>query len=182
LSAKEREARLAKLPARPWDEHWFDLAGSDAQKAYQAIWGLVAKGKETETRLPEQLAQIIAIPIADRIADLGDNNIKRRTAAEQDLARLGSLADAALHRALQGDLDPRARRWIERHLALRETGQITGPDEGLRTLRTIEVLEHLATPKALEILQALAKQAAAPAAEVARATLNRLRTIVKKEK
>jgi hypothetical protein len=60
-------------------------------------------------------------------------------------------------------------------LALSEVGLGEGPDEGLRLLRAVEVLEHIGTAEARATLALIAKNSPAPEpGENARAALERL--------
>jgi hypothetical protein len=121
------------------------------------------------------VTELCALPIDRLIADLNHQQFARREAATQKLARLGRLVEPDLRQALAGKPEPEARRRIERLLAQREAGPVGGADEGLRLLRAVEVLEHIASPEARALLTMLARQA--PAAEVAqdaRAALERL--------
>jgi hypothetical protein len=72
-----------------------------------------------------------------------------------ELERLGKSVEPLLREVLQGKPSPEVKRRVERLL-----GQVKGPfvsGEMLRALRAVEVLEHMATPEARQLLEALAR-------------------------
>src|SRR5262249_19504944 len=89
------------------------------------------------------------------LADLDSDRFETRSKAERELEKLGELAEPALRRALR-EKPPslELRRRIEGLLKQLE-GPITSP-ETLRRLRAVEVLEHIGTQEARQVLRALA--------------------------
>jgi hypothetical protein len=175
LSEKELQARLAKLPDARTEALWSQLAEPDARRAYRAMWGLVRAHKESLVIVRKWIGPICEAPIATWIADLGHDDFSRREKASLKLEQMGRLARPALQVALRGKLDLEARRRIERVLALTEIGLDAGCDEGLRLLRSVEVLEHVGNAEAQALLAQIAKSSVLPdASDHARAALERL--------
>jgi hypothetical protein len=107
------------------------------------------------------------------IADLASARFAVRNQATQELDKLAELAESALQKAVKREQPLEVRRRIEQLLA-KLHGPITSPEQ-LRSLRSIEVLEHIGTTEARQLLQSLAK--GAPYARVtqeAQAALQRL--------
>jgi hypothetical protein len=82
-----------------------------------------------------------------------------REQAIRELERLGELAEPALRKALEGQPSLEVRRRVE-GLLQKLDGPVTLPQH-LRSLRAIEVLEHIGTPAAQQVLAQLAKGATA---------------------
>src|SRR5207249_10739415 len=92
--------------------------------------------------------------LARWIVDLDSAVFADRAKATRELERQAELAEPLLRKALAGDPSPEVRRRIEALL-----GKLQGPvtsAEMLRSIRAIEVLEHIATPEARELLRKLA--------------------------
>ncbi|MFO0964748.1 MAG: WD40 repeat domain-containing protein [Gemmataceae bacterium] len=156
-------------------EAWPFLAGPDAADAYHAILSLAAHPKESVPLMKKELTALLAAPVADLLTDLDSATPKRRADAQTALAKLGGLVEPRLRRHLAAAPGLEARAWLERHLALRESGAPSPHDEGLRVLRALEVLEMLGNDEARGVLQAIARQTAYPEmAQEARASLGRL--------
>ena len=175
LSEQELKARLAKLPDGKIEKWWSALAEADARKAYRGMWGLVAEPEASMPILRKWVGPICETPIGQLIADLDHAEYARREAATLKLERLGRLAAPSLQAALKGKLSAEPRRRIERMLALGEVGLGEDPDEGLRLLRAVEVLERIGHAEARALLALIAKNSPAPEpGENARAALARL--------
>jgi hypothetical protein len=124
--------------------------------------------------LSEQLRPITAPDapkLARLLADLGDEDFTIREKASLELDACIEAVVPALRKALEGKPSNEARRRIEGLL-----DNLNGwSPERLRVLRSQEVLEHLGTPQAKELLEKLAK--GAPEAKLtreAKAALERL--------
>lgn len=139
---------------------WSDLASEDAKRAGDAIAGLLRKPEAIVAFLQERLRPAEA-PDEKRLtrllADLDSDAFETREAANRELARFGEPAEAALRRALNNRPSLEMKRRIEDLLNKLEPGPL--PPETLRSLRAIEVLEHLGTAEARRCLDALAKGA-----------------------
>jgi dipeptidyl aminopeptidase/acylaminoacyl peptidase len=153
---------------------WAGLAGADASQAHQAIGRLAAHPSQT---VPFLRSQVDSLPSADpkRIAqwidDLDSDKFAVRQNAADELTKLRELAAPALRRRLAAKPSLEVRQRVEALLA-----KLAVPSgDWLRALRTIEVLEQIATPDARQALAGLAKGAAgSPLVEDAKAALHRL--------
>lgn len=155
---------------------WDDLASEDAVRAYQAILRLAESPAGVVSFLDKHL-QSVAVPdpkrIVQLIKDLDDNRFTVRGTAEEELEKLGELAESNLKRALSGKPSLEVRRRIEQLLhKLREP--IRTP-RLLQSIRALEVLEDIGTPEARRLLQELAK--GAPEARLTRDAKESLRRL-----
>jgi hypothetical protein len=155
---------------------WQDLGGADAEKAFQAVAALSRHPDEAVALLQAKLRPV-APPEPARLQrllqDLGDERYAVRERATHRLEELGELAAPALRELLAGKPSVEARQRAERLLG-RLGGPVSGPPV-LAAYRGIEVLEHVATPEARRVLEALA--GGAPGHRItqeARASLERL--------
>jgi hypothetical protein len=130
-------------------------------------------GRQTAAFLKDHLRPVLAPDarlVARLILDLESTDFAVREQAVKDLEKLGEVAVPALRKALADQPPLETRRRIEPILA-RE------PAVDLRSLRAIEVLEHIGSREAREILRALAGGApGARLTEEARASLKRLQS------
>jgi RNA polymerase sigma factor (sigma-70 family) len=154
---------------------WTALADADAAKAYDAVWMLVAAPEQALPLLRKQLSPVPrpdAQIVARLIADLDSEDFRKREKATEELTKLGDAAAPALRQALQGKPALEMRRRLQQLL---DQGRDWSA-ERLREHRAIQALEHIGTPQAKEVLQALA--AGAPGVyrtEAAETTLRRMR-------
>jgi WD40 repeat protein len=168
----------SKASGKELDEsaHWDALSGIDAVRAGEALAALVRKSDHSVAFLKERLRPVEAVAakrLARLIADLDADAFETREAASRELARLGELVEPALGRALKDDVQPEAKRRLEELLEKLDRRSL--PPETLRELRAVEALEHIGTPEARRLLEALAT--GAPEARLtldAKATLKRL--------
>jgi hypothetical protein len=149
------------------------LASPDAAKAFRAVCASVESGNRAVTFLANVLHPV---PPADErqlsrlIADLDSNRFATRQRASQELAKSSDSAQPILERALQSSLSPEVSQRLRQVLATLDQAP-----ERLRSLRAIEILEHIATPEARRVLQTLSQgQAHAQLTEEARGSLARL--------
>lgn len=164
--------------AEQLDGFWRDLAGDDAAKAYRSIWHLASAPKQS---LPFLQARLRPIPVPDAkrisqlLADLDSENFKVRTKAHEELQKLGEAAAAPLRATAEKPPSPEVGRRVKELLDKLKTEQRTPSPERLRILRAVEVLEHIGTSEARQILKALADGAAgAQLTQQAKASLDRL--------
>jgi WD40 repeat protein len=155
------------------------LASREGSAAYEALCALLGEPTQAVVSLraclrpvpkpdPEQLARLLA--------ELNSDDFATREEATRGLERLGQTAESALRKALAGQPPSEARRRANDLLHKLEGWPATSPDD-LRTWRALEVLEHIGTPEARQVLQALA--AGAPESRLtqeARESLRRLRS------
>jgi WD40 repeat protein len=150
----------ASLDVDP-EEVWAELAG-EAGPAFRTMRGLVAGGDETiawlRGRMPPPAEP--GEQIQKSVAKLDAARYQTREAAQVELAKMAHLSRPALLAAGRTDLSPEMRRRVE--ILLQAT---RGPDrspDGLRSIRVVEMLERIATPKGLALLQ---EWSAGPAGE-----------------
>jgi RNA polymerase sigma factor (sigma-70 family) len=151
---------------------WMQLA-STAEQAYIAKWKLVAD-KETVNLLRENLKPA-GVPSAETekhvrtlVADLGSEQFAVRSQATKQLAKIGTTIEEELRKTLKTELTPETRGRIEEVLA-------SIAKEHLRNTRAVEVLEHVNTPAARNLLATLAKgRADATLTREAKGSLERL--------
>jgi WD40 repeat protein len=163
----------ALLDLKAW---WTQLASEDAGYAFQAMQRLIEAPEQTVALLKVHLQPAAAghrAQIDTLIAALDDDQFQVRERAAEALIGMGPLVSAALRKALAGDISNEARRRIVTVLE-KQAGFLSAP-ELLRGLRAIEVLEHVATPQAKELLLALTDgEPTARLTQEARASLARL--------
>jgi len=106
------------------------------------------------------------------IADLDDPSFRARERASRELAALGKAAEAALRKVQDRPPSAEVGRRVKELLARLES---QGRSEELTSLRAVEVLEHVGSPEARQLLTGLTKgSAGARLMEEARASLQRL--------
>jgi WD40 repeat protein len=154
---------------------WADLASVDARKAYAAILELAATPNRAVPYLRARLVPATAPPaetLRKLLADLDSERFQLRQAAFKELSDIGETADLALEEALKTNPSLEKRRRIEQLLA---APHIVRDSNLLRAVRSLEVLERIASAPARDVLKAIAD--GAPEARLtreARATLQRL--------
>jgi len=156
---------------------WDDLASRDAAKAFDAIGLLTAM---PEQALPLLKAKLKPVPvradakhIARLIADLDNERFELRQKAMEELGQLGEHAEPALRVARADKPSLEARKRIDE--LLEGIRALSAMPERLRESRAVEILEHIGTSGARQLLQALAE--GSPAARLtreAKASLDRL--------
>jgi hypothetical protein len=166
------------LAAKELHRLWTDLAGTDAARAWRAVWRLADSPQAAVPLLRRQLKRFPPAP-ADLtrrlLAELDDKSFTRRQGATAKLKELGPAAIPALLQALHTTPSPEQSKRIEKLLAeLRVPPPLTANE--LRKLRAVTVLERIANPEARRLLADLAKGVeAARLTRVAMAALGRLR-------
>jgi hypothetical protein len=167
----------SNLDQKALDKLWTDLASMDAANAFRAIKTLLAAKQQAAPFLKERLHAAPAGDqkrIAQLITDLDKESFGVREKATQGLLEIGEPAKPALRTALAGKPSAEVRRRVEAILAQLDPAK--SPDR-LRFLRSLEILEHIGTSDAQEVLQTLA--AGAPEARLtqeAKGALMRLQT------
>jgi hypothetical protein len=107
------------------------------------------------------------------LADLDSDEFAKRTAAYKELAELEELAEPAVHEALKQATSSEQRRRLDKLL---DISLIARSPEKLRHLRALEVLEHIGTPEARQVLETMAKgEPEARMTREAKAALDRMR-------
>ncbi|HEV3255668.1 MAG TPA: sigma-70 family RNA polymerase sigma factor [Gemmataceae bacterium] len=167
--------RNERLPADEWPALWSDLAGADASRAYRAMNRLMAAPGPTVLALKGRLRPAPAADprrLTQLLSDLDSNQFAVREKASQELEKLAETAKPAVQQALaRSPSSLELRRRLERIL-----DKLAVPSGGrLQQLRAVEVLEHIGTAEARQILTALSKGVPeARLTQAAKATLGRL--------
>jgi WD40 repeat protein len=155
---------------------WNDLAAEDAKRAGDAVSSLIRTPGESVGFLKGRVRPVEPVDekrLARLLAELDAETFEQREAASRELARLGERAEATVRRAIKEDAPPEAKRRLAELVERLE--QRTIPPETLRLLRAVEALEHLGTPEARQLLEAVAGGASeARLTREARASLRRL--------
>lgn len=176
--ARTYEARMVRLTASQLPILWRDLAGENGERADRAIWLLAAAPRLSIPFLEKRIKPVAAVApehLAHWIADLDSDRFAARDKATRELEELGELAEAALREFQDGKPSLEARRRAE-DLLTKLRGPLP-PGERLRHLRAVEILEHIGTQPAQELLQAIIRGAAgARLTREAKAALQRLTT------
>jgi WD40 repeat protein len=163
----------SKLP--PSEKLFEDLASADAAAGFRAVYQLAARGEEAVALSRKQLRPA---PVADEkrvqklLAELDSSRFAVRERATAELEKIAEDVEPLLREALRKGPTLERKKRLEQILArLNEPGP-----ERRRQLRALEVLELVATPAAVKLLNELAS--GAPGARLTRdaaATLERLR-------
>jgi WD40 repeat protein len=136
---------------------WAALGGEDATEAWRAERMLMSVPDQAVPLLRERLMRQAADEkkIERLIAELDHDEFEVRERASQQLAALGKTAEPALRKAQARSPSAEVNRRVKELLVKLETAALS--TEELRGLRAVEVLEHVGTPNAREILGDLAK-------------------------
>src|SRR5262249_39055791 len=113
-------SRKNELSADTLKQLWADLAGTDAAKAYAALWTLSADPEQTLPFLNQHLRAAPPIDpkrIEALIAQLGHDDFARREEAERELKKLGEAAEQALRVVAERPPSLEVRRRIQALLA-----------------------------------------------------------------
>ncbi len=152
--AEGRPERI-KLTSRELDKLSADLAGTDAARAYRALWALVAAQDQAVALFRDQLRPVRAADPerVDRLlADLDSNAFDVREKATKELQKMGETALSSVHKALAGQPSLEVRRRLEQLL---ET--LSGsPAEQIYRVRAVETLQQIGSPEARRLLEILA--------------------------
>jgi WD40 repeat protein len=148
------QTSVAFTPAE-LDQHWAELAGGEAPRAFQAIWDLAEASHGAMPFLQKKLRP--AQPVDEnRIQRLiGDLDAPRFALRRQATAALEQIADAAepaLRKRLEQQPSLEVRQRIEQILAKLD---VASSPERLRQLRALQALEYAGTPEARQLLRTL---------------------------
>jgi hypothetical protein len=172
----DRKLRPSLPPNAAMDSHWADLAGEDAQKAYQAIWTLATAPTQAISLLEKKLKPVRPIDrlqVQRLIAALDSDLFATRNEAFLQLEKLHDLADPALREALSRRPSLEVRRAVEKLLQTPFEAALR-PEE-LQGLRGVEALEQIGSSEAQRLLKTLAEGAlGARLTREAQASLDRL--------
>jgi WD40 repeat protein len=153
-------ARITKggLPAVPRldaQSAWDDLAADDAAKGYGAIHALRTDAAIALPLFGKHLRPAQAVDakhLDELIRGLDADEFAVRDKAVRELEKWGESAESALRRALRGTPALEVRRRIDQLLEK----LVCPTGDTLRQVRAVEVLEHIASPEARQLLHKLA--------------------------
>jgi hypothetical protein len=173
-------------PSPPGPSHadvealWADLIGDDAVKAYSAVCRFASTPGLAVPMLRERLpkgTQADTKPDVDRLlADLDHDDFDVREKATQELIRAGTAVLPAVREALAKTMSREVRRRAEEVVAKLQGAAVPPavPPAVVRAARGVEVLEHIKTPEARELLESWASgPAGSPLTREAQASLKR---------
>jgi WD40 repeat protein len=159
LTGLHGRGQPAPLEARDLDAAWAVLTDLDGEPAGKAIARLAASPREAIPYLTEKLGTVSDEErrrIEGLIRDLDSDSFKVRDRAAKELENFGDPAVPALTRAQTTSKSAEVRTKSEQ--LLKKIGPGDDPAThalARRAVRAIEVLEHAATPEALEVLKSL---------------------------
>jgi hypothetical protein len=170
------------ISAAELDRLWTDLAALDAPRAHRAFWVLADAPAQAVSMCRQRLRPANHPDLSKLdgyLADLDSDEFAARTSAEQSLIKMAGDAESveAVERALRRiaesaqSLEARTRA---QHLLENLRDPVPGP-ELLRALRAVGILEQIASPAAIQVLQTLASGATeAPLTRHAKSALQRI--------
>jgi RNA polymerase sigma factor (sigma-70 family) len=175
-SARTPPGQKREMPDKELAACWTALKGNDPARAWQAVQRLCAAREQAIPFLRGCLLRrdAAAAKANKLIADLDSPSFATREKASQELADLGEAARSALRKAQARPLSVEVARRVAILLArLKPSG---AEAEDLGKGRAIEVLEHIGTVEARQVLAALVTQDDEPSlVREAKAALQRLR-------
>jgi WD40 repeat protein len=153
-----RPAPAAKAPQAGDLEKWWEvLADNDAAKAFAAMGDFAAAPGEAVAWIKSHVPA--AMPVDTKralelIQQLDHDQFKVREKAYSELFKLGELVVPVLNKVLDDNPPLETKRRLEELRAKLTAFVLTG--DRLRACRAVEVLEHIGTPEARQVLQTLA--------------------------
>jgi WD40 repeat protein len=149
----------AGQPSRKAEKLWTALNSADAAQAFLAMGQMTAHPAQAvnlfRARLkPAEGEAPRRAEINKLIDELDSGKFAARERANRELKRLGEAAASVLRERLRKDIGLELRRHIEKLLEPLDRGLV--PSDQLRGVRAVEVLEHLGTPEARQLLKTLA--------------------------
>jgi hypothetical protein len=158
LAALAPPTRGGIAPATDPSTLWSDLIGTDATRAYRAVWQLAAAPERALPVLRDNVRPArppVDPAVIDRlIADLDSNSFSVRQKASEELEQLGRQTEPALRKVLGSRQSLELTKRVERLLnRLSERGLAP---EAVRITRAVEALEHINTSEARGLLETLA--------------------------
>jgi WD40 repeat protein len=159
LAAAAGMPRQSPLSAKALDALWDALSGDDATKAFQAIHRFATAPEQTLPFLREHLKPVLA-PDRKRVRQLVDmldsDDFQKRQKAAEELAKQADVAAATLRQIMAKE-----KPSLEVRQRLQQILEgIESKPESLRAVRAVEVLEWIATPEAVRLIDELANGAA----------------------
>jgi WD40 repeat protein len=158
-SLGNKPAAAVKLTPRQQEVLWRDLGSGDAGLAYRAMGILVRGGDRSIEFLIKNLGtspKMESEKIDQWLAELDSQDFVVRQKASQELERAGKQAEPALRKVLKGPASLEVRRRVEALLKKMDKFELFS--EHWRSLRIVEVLEHIGTAQARTALRHLAQR------------------------
>jgi WD40 repeat protein len=166
-----RRPAEGKLTAEALAAQWAELARHTPADAIARLVGAPAQAAALLREKLRPVPQPRPGEVARFLADLGSPRFAVREAAARRLEEFAELVEPDLRKHLEGKLTEEVRRRVERLLDRLRADTA----EHVRVVRAVEVLEHIGTPAARDMLRTLAGGAAeARLTREARASLKRL--------
>ncbi len=140
-------------------KHWTVLASEDAATSYRAMQALASDPSHSVPYLRQRLHPVAAVEekrLERLIADLDSDRFEVRDKATVELEKLGEAALHAMQKALDNQPALETRRRLEQLIEKQEHERRSPSAERLRIGRALEVLEHIGSPEARQVLQTLA--------------------------
>lgn len=170
-----------KLSEEELETGWKDLASADAAAAYRAIRLLLSAPQQTVPLLADRVKPLSpdARLLARLVGDLDGPGFATRQKATAELEKLGAVATLAVQEYLKKALEDKPS--LEQHRRLSDilkrldADRVVLAPERMRTARVLEILEHIGTTGARQVLETLARGGAdAWPTQEAKASLARL--------
>jgi WD40 repeat protein len=149
-TARATQAELMSL--------WAELSSLDGDRSYHALTRLMAVPEESVSQLKKELSPVPSERsiVARLVTELSNERFADRDRAMRQLELVAEVAEPELRAALRNARSPDLHRRLERLINNLEPSTSPGL---LRAIRAVELLEHIRSPAALEVLRNLAKGA-----------------------
>jgi hypothetical protein len=163
VTGRLKNGRLqpADLSGRQREALWVDLGNTDAAQAYQAVATLIATPIPATALLKERMQPILdlQVQLARFIKELDSRKYADRARAVRAIEKLGDLAVPGLQEALQGTLPLETQLRVEQLVRKlrQQADEDTRYSARLQIWRSVEVLEHIGTPAARQLLTAMTR-------------------------
>jgi WD40 repeat protein len=178
-TGNQSAAGAANLSPEQLQTWWTELGGSDAGRAYRAMWSLAEGGKPATQLIQDQIPVLLEeknssvdlARVTKLIAQLDDDDVGVREKATEELKGLGKSAEPAMRQALEKTPSPE----VDYRLKLLLNHSSGDTPRAVHLIRAIEVLENQGSPEARKVLEQLAgEQTKNPIKNEAKASLERL--------
>lgn len=156
IAVQPPTTQTSDITDEEWLLLWQILAEADAARAYQVSAALVSSGDRTVAFVEKRVQPGPALNptlIGKWISDLDNERFDIRQKAAYELEKLGDQTEPQLVQALEKNSTLELQKRLGQ--LLDKLGSV--PPEKLQTMRALEVLTHIGTPRARETLAALAR-------------------------
>ncbi len=138
-----------------FEQLWQQLESAEPPTAWKAHWGLVLGSTKTASFLKERLRPVRPVdlrPLGQRIKELDSDQFAVRARAMKDLEAMGMAAEPALLGELKQKVTLEKQRRLQQLLEKLNQAR----KRHVQELRALAVLEQIASPDAMLLLEALA--------------------------